>query len=125
VPAAVLARITRSSLLDVLNDDYVRTARAKGLSERRVVLRHALANALLPVVTLMGIQLGYLLGGSILVETVFAWPGLGLQLYEAIGSRDLPLVQGGVLFVAFVFVLLNLAVDLLYAVLDPRIRHSG
>ncbi len=125
VPAAVLARLTRSSLIETLSDDYVRTARAKGLTEARVVVRHALGNALLPVVTLMGIQIGYLLGGSILVETVFSWPGLGLQLYDAIGARDLPLVQGGVLLVATMFVLINLCVDVLYAVLDPRIRYSG
>ena len=125
VPAAVLARLTRSSLLETLTDDYVRTARAKGLTEARVVVRHALANALLPVVTLMGIQVGYLLGGSILVETVFSWPGLGLQLYDAIGARDLPLVQGGVLLVATIFVLINLFVDVLYAALDPRIRYGA
>ena len=125
VPAAVLARLTRSSLLEALNDDHVRTARAKGLTEARVVVRHALGNALLPVVTLMGMQVGYLLGGSILVETVFSWPGLGLQLYDAIGARDLPLVQGGVLLVATVFVFINLFVDLLYAVLDPRIRYGA
>lgn len=125
VPAAVLARLTRSSLIETLSDDYVRTARAKGLTESRVVVRHALGNALLPVVTLMGIQIGYLLGGSILVETVFSWPGLGLQLYDAIGARDLPLVQGGVLVVATIFVLINLFVDVLYAVLDPRIRYAA
>jgi peptide/nickel transport system permease protein len=125
VPAAVLARLTRSSLMETLTDDYVRTARAKGLTESRVVVRHALGNALLPVVTLMGIQVGYLLGGSILVETVFSWPGLGLQLYDAIGARDLPLVQGGVLLVATMFVLINLLVDVLYAVIDPRIRYAG
>ncbi|HET8998316.1 MAG TPA: ABC transporter permease [bacterium] len=124
VPAAVLARMTRSSLLEALNDDHVRTARAKGLTEARVVVHHALRNALLPVVTLMGIQVGYLLGGSILVETVFSWPGLGLQLYDAIGARDLPLVQGGVLLVATMFVFINLFVDVLYAVLDPRIRYG-
>ena len=124
-PAAVLARLTRSSLIETLSDDYVRTARAKGLSEARVVVRHALGNALLPIVTLTGIQVGYLLGGSILVETVFSWPGLGLQLYEAIGARDLPLVQGGVLLVATIFVLINLVVDVLYAVLDPRIRYAA
>ncbi|HLW48558.1 MAG TPA: ABC transporter permease [bacterium] len=125
VPAAVLARLTRSNLLETLTDDYVRTARAKGLREPRVVARHALGNALLPVVTLMGIQVGYLLGGSILVETVFSWPGLGLQLYDAIGARDLPLVQGGVLLAATIFVLINLCVDLSYGVLDPRIRYSA
>ena len=125
VPAAVLARLTRASLLESLHDDYVRTARAKGLSESRVVVRHALGNALLPVVTLLGIQIGYLLGGSVLVETVFSWPGLGLQLYDAIGARDLPLVQGGVLLVATIFVLINLVVDIFYALIDPRIRYTA
>jgi len=124
VPAAVLSRLTRSSLLETLHDDYVRTARAKGLAETRVIVRHALSNALLPVVTLLGIQVGYLLGGSILVETVFSWPGLGLQLFEAIGSRDLALVQGGVLLVATLFVFINLIVDVLYAALDPRIEYG-
>lgn len=124
VPAAVLSRLTRSSLLETLHDDYVRTARAKGIAEARVIVRHALTNALLPVVTLLGIQVGYLLGGSILVETVFSWPGLGLQLFEAIGSRDLALVQGGVLLVATLFVFINLFVDVLYAALDPRIEYG-
>ncbi|HLJ59669.1 MAG TPA: ABC transporter permease [bacterium] len=125
VPAAVLTRLTRSSVVDALNDDHIRTARAKGLTEVRVIVHHALRNALLPVVTLLGIQVGYLLGGSILVETVFSWPGLGLQLYDAIGARDLPLVQGGVLLVATVFVFINLFVDVFYAVLDPRIRYAA
>ncbi len=125
VPAAALARVTRSSLLETLHEDYIRTARAKGIAETRVVVRHALGNALLPVVTLVGIQAGYLLGGSILVETVFSWPGLGLQLYDAIGARDLPLVQGGVLLVAGLFVCINLAVDMLYSQLDPRIRYTA
>ena len=124
VPAAVLSRLTRSSLLETLHDDYVRTARAKGIAEARVIVRHALSNALLPVVTLLGIQVGYLLGGSILVETVFSWPGLGLQLFDAIGSRDLALVQGGVLLVATLFVFINLFVDVLYAALDPRIEYG-
>jgi peptide/nickel transport system permease protein len=125
VPAAVLSRLTRSSLLETLHDDYVRTARAKGLAETRVVVRHALRNALLPVITLLAIQVGYLLGGSILVETVFSWPGLGLQLYDAIGARDLPLVEGGVLVVATLFVIINLVVDVLYAALDPRIGYRA
>ena len=125
VPAAVLSRLTRSSLLETLHDDYVRTARAKGVTEARVIVRHALRNALLPVVTLLAIQVGYLLGGSILVETVFSWPGLGLQLYDAIGARDLPLVQGGVLLVAALFVLINLTVDVLYAALDPRVGYGA
>ncbi len=124
VSAAVIARVTRSSMLEVIGREYVTTARAKGLSERRVIWGHALKNAILPVVTVIGVQMGYLLGGSILVETVFSWPGLGLQLFRAISSRDLPLVQGGVMLVSGVFVFLNLAVDLLYALLDPRVRYS-
>jgi ABC-type dipeptide/oligopeptide/nickel transport system permease component len=111
-------------MFEVIGYEYVTTARAKGLSERRVIWGHALKNAILPVVTVIGVQMGYLLGGSILVETVFSWPGLGLQLYRAISSRDLPLVQGGVMLVAAVFVFLNLAVDVLYALLDPRVRYS-
>ncbi len=102
----------------------MRTAREKGCADARVIVRHALGNALLPVVTLVGIQVGYLLGGSILVETVFSWPGLGLQLFEAIGSRDLALVQGGVLLVATLFVFINLLVDVLYSALDPRIEYG-
>jgi peptide/nickel transport system permease protein len=124
VSSAVIARVTRSSMLEVVGREYVTTARAKGLSERRLIWGHALKNAILPVVTVIGVQMGYLLGGSILVETVFSWPGLGLQLYRAISSRDLPLVQGGVMLVSVVFVFLNLAVDLLYAILDPRVRYS-
>lgn len=124
VSAAIIARVTRSSMLEVINREYVTTARSKGLSNRRVIWGHALKNAMLPVVTVIGVQIGYLLGGSILVETVFSWPGLGLQLFRAIGSRDLPLVQGGVMLVSAVFVFVNLAVDLLYAVLDPRVRYS-
>jgi peptide/nickel transport system permease protein len=124
VSAAILARVTRSSLLEVINREYVMTARSKGLPERRVIWGHALKNALLPVVTVMGVQMGYLLGGSILVETVFSWPGLGLQLFRAISSRDLPLIQGGVLLISGVFVFLNLAVDLVYALLDPRVRYQ-
>ena len=124
VSAAILARVTRSSMLEVINREYVTTARAKGLANRRVIWGHALKNAMLPVVTVMGVQIGYLLGGSILVETVFSWPGLGLQLFRAISSRDLPLVQGGVMLVSAMFVFLNLAIDLLYAFLDPRVRYS-
>jgi peptide/nickel transport system permease protein len=124
VSAAILARVTRSSMLEVINREYVTTARAKGLSDRRVIWGHALKNAMLPVLTVMGVQMGYLLGGSILVETVFSWPGLGLQLFRAISSRDLPLVQGGVMLVAAIFVFLNLAIDLLYAFFDPRVRYS-
>jgi peptide/nickel transport system permease protein len=124
VSAAILARVTRSSMLEVINREYVTTARAKGLGDHRVIWGHALKNAMLPVVTVMGVQMGYLLGGSILVETVFSWPGLGLQLFRAISSRDLPLVQGGVMLVSAIFVFLNLAIDVLYAFLDPRVRYS-
>ncbi|MDR7554436.1 MAG: ABC transporter permease [Armatimonadota bacterium] len=121
---AIVARLTRSSMLEVIRQDYVRTARAKGLVERRVVLGHALRNALLPVVTVVGLQVGFLLGGAVLTETVFSWPGVGLQLYRAISTRDIPLIQGSVLLIAVTFVVINLVVDLLYALLDPRIRYA-
>lgn len=122
--AAVTARITRSSMLEVIRQDYIRTARAKGLRERTVVLGHALQNALLPVLTVIGVQFGFLLGGAVLTETVFSWPGIGLALYNAISIRDFPMVQGGVLVVATSFVLVNLAVDMLYTFIDPRIHYS-
>jgi peptide/nickel transport system permease protein len=115
--------MTRSSMLEVLLTAYVRTGRAKGLLERGVVLRHALPNALVPVLTVTGLEFGFILGGAILVETVFSYPGVGWMMVEAIGTRDFPIVQGGVLLVAFSFVLINFVVDLLYAVLDPRIRY--
>lgn len=121
---ATIARTTRASLLEVLQLEYIRTARAKGLSESWVVYRHALRNALLPVTTVIGLQAGYLLGGAVLTETVFAWPGLGLVLYTAIGTRDIPVIQGGILLASFVFVIVNLLIDLLYGFLDPRIRHG-
>ncbi len=120
----IIARLTRSAMLDVLGQDYVRTARAKGVVERGVVLRHALKNALIPIVTVVGVQAGYLLGGAVLTETVFAWPGVGTLMVQGILARDFPLVQGCVLVVALSFVLVNLAVDLLYAWLDPRIRYE-
>jgi peptide/nickel transport system permease protein len=119
-----LARITRACMLDVLHQDYVRTARAKGLVERVVVVKHALKNALLPVITVIGGQLGGLLGGAILTETIFSWPGMGTWTYQAILSRDYPIVQGSVLVSATIFVFVNLIVDILYAVLDPRIRYT-
>lgn len=122
--AAITARITRSSMLEVIRQDYVRTARAKGLTERVILTRHALGNALLPVLTVVSLQFGFLLGGAVLTETVFSWPGVGLALYNAISFRDYPVVQGGVLVVAIAFVLVNLATDLLYAVIDPRIKYS-
>ena len=120
----IIARLTRSTMLDILRQDFVRTARAKGLVERGVVLRHALKNALIPIVTVVGVQAGYLLGGAMLTETVFAWPGVGTLMVQGILARDFPLVQGCVLVVALGFVLINLAVDLLYAWLDPRIRYE-
>lgn len=122
--AAALARMTRSSVLEIIRQDYVRSARAKGLGEGAVILRHVLKNALTPIVTVLGVQVGYLLGGAILTETVFSWPGLGSMMVRAIQARDYPLVQGGVLLIAATFVLVNLFVDLLYAVFDPRIRYE-
>ena len=120
----IVARLTRSAMLEVLGQDYIRTARAKGLVERSVVIRHALKNALVPIVTVIGVQAGYLLGGAVLTETVFAWPGVGTLMVQGILARDIPLVQGCVLVVALTFVLVNLAVDMLYAWLDPRIRYE-
>ena len=122
--AAFIARITRASLIEALRQDYVRTARSKGLSPRTVRLKHALRNALLPVVTVVGLQFGGLLGGAVLTETVFAWPGVGRMLVDAIRTRDMPLVQGTVLFIAVVFIVVNLTVDLSYAVLNPKVRYE-
>ena len=124
IPLAILARITRASVLDVQNEDYVRTARAKGVSSQTVDRRHIFRNAMLPVVTIIGLQAGLLLSGAILTETVFAIPGMGTWLAGAIESRDYPVLQGGILFVAIVFVIVNLLVDVSYALLDPRIRVS-
>ncbi|MFP4152796.1 MAG: nickel ABC transporter permease [Alkalispirochaeta sp.] len=123
--AALMARITRSSMLDVLKQDFITTARAKGLTERIVVYKHALKNALIPVVTVLGLQFGILLGGAVLTETVFAWPGVGRLLVDAILRRDYPVVQGTVMLLAFLFVIINLVVDVIYAFLDPRIHYSG
>ena len=120
--AAVLARMVRSSLLEVLEEDFMRTARAKGLDENTVVWRHGLRNALLPVVTLVGLQLGALLGGAVITETVFSWPGIGLLLVDAIQARDYPVVQGCVLTISTTYVLVNLGTDLVYGVIDPRIE---
>ena len=121
---AVYTRIMRASMLEVFNQDYVTTARAKGLSERRITFRHVLRNALLPVVTLVGVQIGGMLGGSVLVETVFSWPGLGRLAFEAVFQRDLNLLLGILLLCSFVVILANIAVDLAYSWLDPRIRTS-
>jgi ABC-type dipeptide/oligopeptide/nickel transport system permease component len=122
--AAIISRLTRSSLLEVLRQDYVRTARSKGLTERVVVIRHSLRNALIPVVTVVGLRLGALLGGAVITEQVFAWPGIGTMIVTAILSRDYPTVQGAMLVVATVFVSINLMVDVLYALVDPRIRYE-
>jgi len=124
IPLAIIARITRASALDVQNEDYVRTARAKGLSPRVVDGRHVMRNALLPVATIIGLQVGLLLGGAVLTETVFAIPGMGSWIAQAIFNRDYPVIQGGVLFLAIVFVFVNLIVDLSYGLLNPRIRVS-
>ena len=124
IPLAIIARVTRASVLDVQNEDYVRTARAKGLSPGVVDRRHVLRNALLPVTTVIGLQTGLLLSGAILTETVFAFPGMGSWLRDAIFNRDYPVLQGGILFLALVFVLINLAVDIVYAFLNPRIRYA-
>jgi ABC-type dipeptide/oligopeptide/nickel transport system permease component len=121
---ALLARITRAEVLETLANDYVRTARAKGLPERSVAVRHALRNALLPIVTIMGIQFGTLLGGAVMTETVFAWPGVGTLILDSILKKDFPVVLAGVTFVASTFVAINLSLDVLYAVIDPRIRRS-
>lgn len=122
--AAITTRLTRSSMLDVLNQDYIVTAKAKGLDERTILLKHALKNAMLPVITFVGLQLGFLLGGAVIVETIFAWPGIGRLLVDSIYARDFALIQGCVLFIAVIFALANLAVDILYAYLDPRIRYE-
>jgi peptide/nickel transport system permease protein len=124
IPLAIIARITRASVLDVQNEDYVRTARAKGVSPRTVDSRHVLRNAMLPIVTIIGLQMGLLLSGAVLTESVFAWPGIGTWLVDAIKARNYPVLQGGILFIAFVFVLVNLIVDLSYGLLNPRIRLS-
>ena len=124
IPLAVIARMTRSSMLEVLGEDYIRTGRAKGLRPGRVVGLHALRNALIPVVTVIGLQVGVLLTGAILTETIFAWPGVGKWLIDAIHRRDYPTLQGGILLIATAVILVNLTVDLLYGVINPRIRHA-
>lgn len=124
IPLAVIARMTRSSMLEVLGEDYIRTARAKGLAPWRVIVIHALRNALIPVITVIGLQVGILLSGAILTETIFAWPGIGKWLIESIGRRDYPVVQGGILIIATLIIFVNLLVDILYGVVNPRIRHA-
>ena len=124
IPMAVIARMTRSSMLEVLSEDYIRTARAKGIAPWRVIIIHALRNALIPVITVIGLQVGILLSGAILTETVFAWPGIGKWLIESIGRRDYPVVQGGILIVATIIIVVNLLVDIAYGIVNPRIRHS-
>jgi peptide/nickel transport system permease protein len=123
--AAILSRMTRASVLEVLGEDFVRTARAKGLPERTVLFKHVLRNALIPVVTLVGLQFGALLSGAVITENVFSWPGLGSLFIDAIQCRDFPVVQGCVLYISLGYVLINLLVDLLYAAIDPRIRYGG
>lgn len=125
IPLAIIARMMRSSMLEVLGQDYVRTARAKGLSEYNVIMRHVVRNALLPVVTIIGLQFGSLMGGAILTETVFAWPGIGKWVFDAISGRDYPIVQSVTLLIAVIFVFVNLAVDVSYAFLNPRIRYDS
>jgi len=122
--AAVMARFTRASFVEVIQEDFVRTARAKGLSERTVIIKHALRNAMIPVVTMMGLQFGFLLGGSIVVETVFNWPGLGRLLVDAVTQRDYPVIQGLVLLFSLEFILINLIVDVLYGAINPSIRYK-
>jgi peptide/nickel transport system permease protein len=123
IPMAVIMRMTRSSMLEVMNEDYVRTARAKGVVPWRVVFKHALRNAMLPTITVIGLQTGLLMGGAIITETIFSWPGIGLYTYNSISSRDYASIQGVVLYAALLFVLVNLLVDILYAILDPRVRY--
>lgn len=122
--SAILTRMTRTSLLEVLNDDYIRTARAKGLSEQTVILRHALRAALLPIITIVGLQMGSLLAGTVITETIFSWDGIGRLLVESIEKRDYPVTQACVLIVALSYVLVNLFTDILYRLADPRVRHA-
>lgn len=121
IPMAIVARMTRSAMLEVLRQDYIKTAKAKGLSNFKVTFKHALRNALIPVVTTIGLQFGVMLGGAILTETIFAWPGIGKWIYDAVRQRDYMVIQGGTLFIASVFIVINLAVDVLYAIINPRI----
>ncbi|TLU75050.1 ABC transporter permease subunit [Mannheimia varigena] len=124
IPLAVITRMTRSSMLEVLGEDYIRTAKAKGLNTTRIVIVHALRNALIPVVTVVGLIVGQLLSGAVLTENIFSWPGIGKWIIDAINSRDYPVLQGSVLIIATIIILVNLTVDLLYGIVNPRIRHS-
>jgi peptide/nickel transport system permease protein len=124
IPMAIIARISRASMLEVLRSDYVRTAYAKGLMPRAVIYKHTLRNAFIPIITIIGLQMGLLLGGAVLTETIFSWPGVGQYIYNAISNRDYPVIQSGILVVATIFVLINLVVDILYAVIDPRITYN-
>lgn len=124
IPMAIIARMTRSSMLEVMRSDFIRTARAKGMKMFLVVYKHSLKNAVIPVLTVIGLQMGLLLGGAILTETIFGWPGIGRYIYDAIGFRDYPVIQSGILVVATIFVTINLIVDLLYAAFDPRIKYN-
>jgi dipeptide transport system permease protein len=124
IPLAVIARMTRSSMLEVLREDYVQVARAKGLSMPLVVCIHALRNALIPVITVIGLQVGVLMAGAILTETIFSWPGVGKWMLDSIYRRDYPSVQGGILLIACLVIIVNLTVDILYGVVNPRIRHN-
>ncbi|MCB4227971.1 ABC transporter permease subunit [Mannheimia haemolytica] len=124
IPLAVVTRMTRSSMLEVLGEDYIRTAKAKGLNTTRIVIVHALRNALIPVVTVVGLIVGQLLSGAVLTENIFSWPGIGKWIIDAINSRDYPVLQGSVLIIATIIILVNLTVDLLYGIVNPRIRHS-
>ncbi|WP_339061182.1 ABC transporter permease [Tepidibacillus marianensis] len=123
IPMAIIARMTRSSMLEVMKADYIRTAKAKGVHQFFLVYKHALKNAFIPILTVVGLQTGLLLGGAVLTETIFAWPGIGKYLYDAIGNRDYPVIQSGILVIATLFVFVNLIVDLLYSAIDPRIRY--
>lgn len=124
IPMAIIARMTRSSMLEVMRQDYIRTAHSKGLAERTVIIKHALKNALIPVVTVMGLQFGFLLGGAVMTETIFSWPGVGRLAFDAIMNRDFPVLQGSILLISCVFVFINLVVDVAYAYLDPRIHYD-
>ena len=125
IPMAIIARMTRSSMLEVMSKDYIRTARAKGLGFAAVILKHALKNAFLPIITIIGLNFGLLLGGAVLTETIFSWPGLGRYVVDSLLARDYPAVQGCILFFAVIMVLVNLTVDIFYFYLDPRLRIDG